>query len=111
MYYYHCYESHKTPKLINHSMYAESLKQTHANSMIAASVSVNPYENYLVDLSFMFLSCLQFSLSYNPFNPSFAGFPKLHLKFVCGFLHCSHHLAEEASLVTIDRHRFISIAD
>lgn len=55
MYYYNCYESHKTPKLINHSMYAESLKQTHANSMIAALVSVNPYENYLVALSSMFL--------------------------------------------------------
>ena len=37
------------PKLNKHSVYVEDLAQTHTCSMIAASVSLNPFEPYLVN--------------------------------------------------------------
>lgn len=48
----HCQESHRNPKLRNHTACVEGLVQTYAGSMVAASVYVSPSEPCLVDSLF-----------------------------------------------------------
>ena len=58
----------------NHNIYAEDIVQTHAGSVIAASVSVSLYEPCLVDSVDFFSWCSLPSGSYNLFSPSSTGF-------------------------------------
>lgn len=44
-----CYDFHKDIKLYSHNIYAKDLSQTHTGSIIVSSVSMNPYEHWLLD--------------------------------------------------------------
>lgn len=45
----HCWESHKRTKLHNYNVYADCLGQSHIDSLVVASFSVNVYEPRLAD--------------------------------------------------------------
>ena len=61
----------------HYNIYEEGLGQSHAGSLVVGSVSVSPYESWLVDsVGFFFFGVLDPSGSYNPSFPSSAGFPE-----------------------------------
>lgn len=67
--------------------FAEDPAQTHADSEIVDSVSVNPFESCLVDSVQFFPGFLNPSGSYDSSSPS-PEFPLLRLMFGCGSLLC-----------------------
>ena len=86
-------------------MCAQDLAQTHAGSMVAASVSVSPYEPCSVDSVGCVppMSSIPLAATVLPSSSS--------LSSDCGSLHLLHQLLGEASLVTIGLGTDLSIAE
>lgn len=83
--------------------------QSHAGPVIADSVSVSPYETFLVDsVGHFLLVSFIYSDSYSLSSPSSTGFPVQFRIFLlimsgCEFLHSSHLLPEEAFLMMTEK--------